>query len=270
MKNFLGLIYGIVYGVAHVVPGLSGSTFLVIFGCYDTICEAFALNLNEIKRRRLFLFFFVTGAIGGLVGFAHVITALLDSFKIQTTLFFMGLILGGIPLIARIATEEEKFKPACILPFLLGIVLVVSLFGAEKLGVFGADAVQSVDFLFLLKTMLYSFLAAIAMVMPGISGAFVLVAFGVYDMFMEALKGLDLSVLIPALIGIAMGIIAGAKLILLLIKKFKLTVYSAILGMVIGSAAPLFPSDLGLNFVTLTGIACLILGGCAAILLGKR
>jgi len=122
----------------------------------------------------------------------------------------------------------------------------------------------------LLKTALYSFVAAIAMVMPGISGAFVLVAFGVYDMFMEALKGLDLTVLIPAIIGIALGIVAGAKLILLLIKNFKLIVYSAILGMVIGSAAPLFPTDLGLNLASLTGIACLILGGCAAMILGKK
>ena len=270
MQNFLGLIYGMVYGVAHVVPGLSGGTFLVVFGCYDTVCEAFALNFKMIKKHIIFLLLFGIGTVGGLVGFVHAITFLLDGFAIQTNLFFMGLILGGIPLIVKIATEEEKFKPVCIPPFLLGLGVVISLFLFEKLGVFTMHAALDVDVWFIVRIVLYSFVAAIAMIMPGISGAFVLVAFGVYDMFMTAIKGLDLIVLIPAVIGILLGIVVGAKLILMILKKFKLIVYSAIIGMVIGSAAPLFPDGLGINIATLTGVVCFILGGLISIIMGKK
>jgi len=266
LRNIFGLVYGIVYGAAHIVPGLSGGTFLVIFGCYDTVCEAFALNFKEIKKHFFFLLFFGIGTVAGIFGFAYVITFLLHSFGIQINLFFMGLILGGIPLIVQIATEETKFKPFCILPFLLGLALVVSLFFIEKVGV----TANSVNLNFTLWITLYSFIAAIAMVLPGISGAFVLVAFGVYDLFMESLKTLDLAVLIPAVIGILFGIVLGAKLILLVIKKFKIIIYSAIIGMVIGSVLPLFPDGFGLNIATLTGIVCFALGGLTAVMMGKR
>jgi len=270
MRYFFGLIYGLVYGVAHIIPGLSGGTFLVIFGCYDTVCEAFALNIKEIKQHFFFLLFFGVGTIGGLIGFAHVITFLLNGFEIQTNLFFMGLVLGGLPLIIKIASSEEKVKPICLLPFIVGVIIVVSLVLFEKLNVFEAETVQSVGFMFSLRIVFYSFIAAVAMVMPGISGAFVLVAFGVYDMYMTALKEMDFTVLGPAIIGVLFGIVIGAKLILLILKKFKLIVYSAIIGMVIGSVVPLLPNGFGLNIETFTGLICLALGGGAAYIMGKK
>ena len=270
LRNFLGLLYGIIYGVAHVVPGLSGGTFLVIFGCYDVVCEAFALNFKEVKRHFFFLALFGVGTVGGLIGFAHIITYLFANFAIQTSLFFMGLILGGIPLIVKTASSEESFKPACIPPFVLGLVLVVSLSLLEKFGIFNVDATNAVDFAFMASIVLYSFIAAIAMVMPGISGAFVLVAFGVYDLFMQSLRVFDFAVIFPAAVGVLVGIVVGAKLILLLLKKFKLMIYSAIIGMVVGSAVPLFPNGVGVNAASLSGMVCLALGGLLALKMGKK
>jgi putative membrane protein len=270
IKILLGFIYGLVYGVAHVVPGLSGGTFLVIFGCYETVCEAFALNIKEIKKNFLFLLFLVIGTVAGLIGFVHVITFLFDNFEVQIKLFFMGLILGGIPLISKIATEKEKYKPACILPFILGLFLVIGLFLIEKYGISGVDATSAVDFMFYAKIVIAAFFAAIAMVMPGISGAFVLVAFGVYELFVEALKEMDFAFLLPVVIGLLLGIIIGARLVLLVIKRHTLLAYSAILGMVIGSVVALIPEGFGLNAATFTGIACLAAGVFVAYILGKR
>ncbi|MCL2718365.1 MAG: DUF368 domain-containing protein [Lachnospiraceae bacterium] len=270
MRNLLGLIYGMVYGIALVVPGLSGGTFLVIFGCYDTICEAFALNIKAIKKNILFLVCFGIGAVGGLIGFAHAIVYLLSVFGIQTNLFFMGLILGGIPMIAKLATEDEKVKPICIIPFLIGFSAVFLLFMMERLGIFATDINQELSFVFVIQIIIYSFFAAMAMIMPGISGAFILVAFGVYDLFMEALKGFNFSVLIPAAIGILLGIVVGAKLVLLVIKRYKLMIYSAIMGMVVGSVAPLFPGGVGFNLATLIGIGFMVLGGLLTVMLGKK
>jgi len=270
MRYLLGLIYGMVYGVALVVPGLSGGTFLIIFGCYDVICEAFSLNIKSIKKNFIFLVCFGIGAVSGLIGFAHAIVYLFTTFGVQTSLFFMGLILGGIPLIYKLATQDEKVKPICILPFLIGLSLVVTLFVMKNLGMFGTDVNQEQNFIFIIRIIIYSFFAALAMIMPGISGAFVLVAFGVYDLFMAALKGFEFPVLIPAGIGVVLGIVVGAKLVLLVINKFKLMVYSAIMGMVVGSIAPLFPSGIGLNLATPIGIVCLAIGGWITLTLGKR
>ena len=269
MQNFLGLIYGIVYGVAHIVPGLSGGTFLVVFGCYDLVCEAFALNIKTIKKHFLFFVLFGIGTVGGIAGFAHAITYLLINFEIPLHLLFMGLILGGLPHIVQIATEEEKLRPMCALPFALGFALIVALFLFEKSYAFEMSALQETDFTFAVKIVLYSFVAAVAMVMPGISGAFVLVAFGVYDVFLGALSSLDFSVLIPATIGVLLGIVAGAKLILLTLKRYKLIVYSAILGIIIASVIPLFPAGIGLNAETLAGIVCFVLGIFIVARMGK-
>jgi len=243
---------------------------LVIFGCYETVCEAFALNKKEIKRNFLFLVFFVIGTVGGMLGFVRLITFLFDNYEIQTKLFFMGLILGGIPLISKIATKTEKFRPACIIPFLLGFALVVSLFIIEKLGIVGTDAAQAYDAAFFIKIAVCGFFAAIAMVMPGIAGAFVLVVLGVYGIYIEALTNFDMSIIIPAAIGILIGIVVGAKLVLLFIKKHTLFAYSAIMGMVIGSILPLIPGGLGLNIATVIGIVCLVFGGGLGVVLGRR
>jgi len=270
IKLILGLFYGLVYGIAHVIPGLSGGTFLVIFGCYDTVCEAFALNFKEIKKHFFFLLMIGIGTIGGLVGFVYAISFLFDNFGVQTSLFFMGLIFGGLPLIFNIATSEQRFKPICAIPFILGLALVVGLFLIEKSGAFENDITQTVDLGFALRIVIYMFIAAIAMVMPGISGALVLVAFGVYGTLIEAVKTIDLTVLAPATIGAIIGIVVGARLVLFLLKRFKLMVYSAIIGMVIGSAAPVFPQGAGLNAATLIGVFCFAAGFMAAFLLGKN
>ena len=210
------------------------------------------------------------GTVGGMFGFVRIITFLFENYEVQTKLFFMGLILGGIPLISKIATKKQKYRPACIIPFLLGFALVVSLFVIEKLGFVGTSAEQAYDVAFFIRIAICGFFAAIAMVMPGISGAFVLVVLGVYGIYIEALTNFDMAIIIPAAIGILIGIVVGAKLVLLVIKRHTLFAYSAIMGMVIGSILPLIPGGLGLNIATIIGIICLALGGGLGVILGKR
>jgi putative membrane protein len=153
---------------------------------------------------------------------------------------------------------------------LLGFALVVSLFIIEKLGFAGDNAAQAYDTAFFVKIAVCGFFAAIAMVMPGISGAFVLVVLGVYGIYIEALTNFDMAILVPGIIGILIGIVVGAKLVLLVIKKHTLFAYSAIMGMVIGSVLPLIPGDLGLNPATVLGIIFLALGGGLGVVLGRR
>ena len=117
MQNILAILYGIVFGIANVIPGVSGGTMLVVFGCYDKVCGALTLNLKEIKKNIVFLVFFGIGAVLGIVGFAFVITWLFTNFPTQTNMFFMGLIIGSVPLIIRNATVKDKFRPMCIFAF---------------------------------------------------------------------------------------------------------------------------------------------------------
>lgn len=373
LQYLLAVVYGIVFGVANVIPGVSGGTMLVVFGCYDKVCGALTLNLKEIKKNIKFLIFFGIGAVIGIVGFAFIITFLFTNFPVQTNMFFIGLIIGSVPLILRNATVKEKFKPVCILPFVIGLAAVVGLAllengstnpyhfdmtdngtsttitiyndsdrtvngwtlgfddeviiydqniegdvscfydysTTEKIkGFFGrlpayapdtfknrdgaviepgksisftyngeinADTSKTelnvsyaMDVPFFLTMMVSLFVAAIAMIIPGVSGSFVMMTLGVYSTVIAAVKGFDFAIIIPCAIGAIAGLVLGARLITFLMKKWSLMVYSVILGLVAGSVYVIFPAGFGLNIATLTGFIALIIGGIIAVIVGKN
>jgi putative membrane protein len=120
-------------------------------------------------------------------------------------------------------------KAVYLIPFILGLGLIV---GITFAGNGNASGGETTAFPLLV---LYSAVASFAMLLPGISGALMLVVFGIYDVITTALTEFDFAVLIPAVIGILLGIILGAKLIVFLLEKYRLITYSAIIGMVMGS-----------------------------------
>lgn len=378
MQNILAILYGLVFGIANVIPGVSGGTMLVVFGCYDKVCGALTLNLKEIKKNIVFLIFFGIGAVIGIVGFAFVITWLFTNFPTQTNMFFMGLIIGSVPLIVRNATVKDKFKPICVVPFIIGLAAVVGLAVAENsstqpyrfdtavngdytsvtiyndsdrvvneweidlgegrlepkaanitndckaiiskptsyyiMALFGKDTYgenepntlvnnegkviepnsshtvtfwnyeasnidpetfelsvsYKMDVKFFVTMVTALFIAAIAMIIPGVSGSFVMMTLGVYSTIITAIKDLDFAIIIPCAIGAVIGLVAGARLITWLMKKYSLMVYSAILGLVAGSIYVIFPAGFGLNIATLTGAVCLLIGAFVAVIVGKN
>ncbi len=376
MNNLLAALYGLVFGIANIIPGVSGGTMLVVFGCYHKVCRALSLNFKEIKKNIVFLVFFGIVAVLGIVGFSFVISALFADFPIPTYMFFMGLIVGSVPLIIRNATVKEKFKPYCIAPFLAAIVLVVGLSMLEKGGasepytlshdidngnysltiennsdrtiksweirleeggvdpkftVSGAKLIQkhslseklmelftdvpdpfntfipeegavipphekavihcdfygggaeslslanmkltvsyAMDLPFFLTLFFASLIAAVAMIIPGVSGSFIMVLLGTYSTVIGAIKNLDIMVLVPVAVGVIIGIVFGARLISFLLKKYRLTVFSAILGLVVGSIYAIFPEGFGLNLPTLIGAVTFLAGAAVSYIVGKK
>lgn len=273
MQYVLAALYGLVFGIANIIPGVSGGTMLVVFGCYDKVCGALTLNFKEIKKNIVFLVFFGIGAVIGLVGFSFVITWLKDSFPTETYMFFMGLIIGSAPLIIRNATVKEKFRPVCAVPFLLALILVVGLaMMKQAMGDTAEAAITSgvTDIWSFGMFMLAGFLAAVAMIIPGVSGSFIMVLLGTYYTVIASIKSLDFMVLIPTAIGVVAGLILGARLITFLLKKYRLMVFSAILGLVVGSLYAIFPEGFGLNIHTLIGILALALGFALAFIVGRH
>ncbi len=379
MQNILAILYGLVFGIANVIPGVSGGTMLVVFGCYDKVCGALSLDFKEIKKHFKFLVFFGIGAVIGIVCFAFLVTWLFDNFPTQTNMFFMGLIIGSVPLIIRNATVKDKFRPTCIVPFIIGLAAVVGLTIAENgstepysfktavdgdnisitiyndsdrvvdsweidlvegvldpkaatqttggkviisestlskiLGLFGMKSADvndehnaiineanvviephsshtvtfwnyssrninpeifelsvsyKMDVPFFLTMMVALFVAAVAMIIPGVSGSFVMLALGVYTTVIGAVKDLDFAIIIPCAIGAIIGLVAGARLITWLMKKYSLMTYSAILGLVAGSIYVILPVGFGLNIATLVGFICLAVGAFVAYIVGKN
>lgn len=274
MKKFIEylryFLCGLVFGTANVIPGVSGGTMLVVFGVFDRLTEAIS-GIKKIFENFWFLFTFALGAGGGIILSSFVISSLFQSFGVQTNMFFIGLILGGVPLIYKFGTEEQKVKPSCIVPFVIAMAVVIGLTVLEKMDVFklAPDVVTGFDIVISLKLVVCAAIAAVTMIIPGISGSFVMMLLGVYETIIGAIKDMNFFVIIPFAIGAVIGIIGGAKLISVLIRKNKLMVYSALMGLVIGSVYAILPDGFGFNLQTGYGFACALFGVLAALLVEK-
>ena len=167
LKYFL---CGLIFGTANVIPGVSGGTMLVVFGIFDRLTDAIS-GVKKIFKNFPFLLTFALGAGAGILVSAKVISQMFVSFGVQTNMFFIGLILGGIPLIYRLGTAEKKPKPLCILTFVIAMAFVITLAVLEKLNIFSltAETVEGFDLVFSLKMVGSAALAAVTMIIPGIS-----------------------------------------------------------------------------------------------------
>jgi putative membrane protein len=267
------VLCGIVFGVANVIPGVSGGTMLVVFGMYDRLTESIS-GIKAIFKNIVFLIFFGIGAGAGILGFAKLIKFLFDNYEVQTNMYFIGLILGSVPLIYRMGTAESKVKPLCSVPFVISLWIVIALTVMQNL--MGnteqvAEQVAGFDPLMSVKLLVFAFVAAVAMIIPGLSGSFVMLLLGVYQTVISAIQINDLNfyVIIPFAIGVVLGIILGAKIISTLMKKFRLMAYSAIMGLVVGSVYSILPSGFGFNLSTGYGFVCLLFGVLTSILVEK-
>ena len=279
MKKFLGylklILCGIVFGIANVIPGVSGGTMLVVFGVYDQLTEAIS-GVRALIKNIVFLLFLGIGAGVGILGFAALIKYLFENYGVQTNMYFIGLILGSVPMIFHMGTAEKKVKPLCLLPFILAMGLVIGLtvlngyMEANDL-IPAAETVEGFSIFVTVKLLICAFVAAVAMIIPGLSGSFVMMLLGVYNTVINAIqiKALNFYVIIPVAVGVVLGIILGAKLISTLIKKHKLMVYSAIMGLVIGSVYAILPSGFGFNLQTGYGFVCLLFGVLTSILVER-
>lgn len=267
LKYFL---CGLIFGTANVIPGVSGGTMLVVFGIFDRLTDAIS-GVKRIFKNFPFLLTFALGAGAGILVSAKVISQMFVSFGVQTNMFFIGLILGGIPLIYRLGTAEKKPKPLCILPFVIAMAFVIALAVLEKLNIFSltAETVEGFDLVFSLKMVGSAALAAVTMIIPGVSGSFVMMLLGVYETIIGALSTFNFYVIIPFAIGAVVGIVVGAKLISMLIAKNRLMVYSALMGLVIGSVYAILPDGFGFNLQTGYGFVFLLLGVIASLLFEK-
>ena len=261
---------GLIFGTANVIPGVSGGTMLVVFGIFDRLTDAIS-GVKKIFKNFPFLLTFALGAGAGILVSAKVISQMFVSFAVQTNLFFIGLILGGIPLIYRLGTAEKKPKPLCILPFVTAMAFVIALSVLEKLNIFSltAENIEGFDLVFSLKMVACAALSAVTMIIPGISGSFVMMLLGVYETIIGALSTFNFYVIIPFAIGAVVGIVVGAKLISMLIAKNRLMVYSALMGLVIGSVYAILPDGFGFNLQTGYGFVFLLLGVIASLLFEK-
>ena len=246
MLNYIKkIIAGIAIGIANVIPGVSGGTIAVVFGVYSDLIGAASLDIKTIKANfKIYLCLF--GGMGlGVLLFARLFKIVYERFPIQTNFFFIGLIVGSIFIIFEFVREKEQkssFKTASkILWFFIGLSIMLALYFFKGAAASSTAAVETLSLGSFIFLFLAGFVGAAAMVIPGISGSFLLLIIGAYYTVIKAITELNIPVLIPVGLGILAGIILSARLIGFLMEKFPKITYAFILGLVAGSIRHMLP-----------------------------
>lgn len=266
-KKIWLLLCGMVFGIANGIPGVSGGTMAVVMGVYDDLIDAIGNFRKEWKKSLQFLVPFLIGTGVALIAFARVIELLIERFPMQLNFFFIGLIIGCIPLIGKKAFSG-RIKPAGVLAFLAACgVMVATIFVSEG---DSGNIIRTLTVSNVFRFFMGGFVAAIAMIIPGISGSMMLVVMGIYWSAIAAINDLNIPIILAVGLGIVAGIFLGAKLISICLSHFPGVTYCAILGLIIGSLVVMFhASGFAFSGTGIVSILLLLAGAALAFLLSR-
>lgn len=232
---------GVAMGAADVVPGVSGGTMAFILGVYDPLLNAIkSINLEflgMVLRGRFvaafkhinggFLLALGSGILVALLSLAHLISWLLEFHPVPLFAFFFGLVLASIIAVSTHVRWNASMAVACVLGTLIAyfiVRLVPMQMPNDPLTLFLCASV-----------------AIMAMILPGISGSFILFVLGQYKYVLDAVKSFDVITLLPFVAGVAFGLLAFVRVLSWLLRRHHQVTITLLIGFMIGSLWKIWP-----------------------------
>jgi len=229
-------------GAANVIPGVSGGTVAFITGIYERLINAlksidlkslglfFTGNFGEFAKRidLNFLAVLFLGVFVSILSLAKVIELAFENYEVQTLAFFFGLIVASILAVGR---KIETINFGSVLSFIIGAGIAISI-------AFFPPAQPNSSFFYL---MLCGVAAVSSMILPGLSGSYVLLLMGNYVLVLRAVSSFDFSILAPMILGCIAGLILLSRLLSYLFSNFKDQTIGVLAGFVLGSLLIIWP-----------------------------
>ena len=212
----------------------------VLLNCFDKIL--LALDAKNISKNLPFLAAIGVGCVCGIFLFSKFITGLFNNHETYIYYCFIGIIIGCLPMIYKRA-KYKKVKARNIPVFFFGLSFMIFLSASEG----GADLSHTLENIGQGSPAYYCWLffatavGAAVVILPGISGAVILLLLGVYKTAIEAISTLYLPVLLPVAAGALTGLVIGVTVLKKMLRFHPQALYFAILGLIIGSIFMLFP-----------------------------
>jgi len=229
-------------GAANVIPGVSGGTMALILGIYEELINAIrSINLKFLRLITIFHIkealssvswpFLVPVGLGVLLAtfsLAEVLSWLLDRYPVIVWSFFFGLILSSVITVSRVV---KTWRIPTIVAIAVGTITAYFLFGVIPVSTPNASWFIFVS----------GFIAICAMILPGISGAYILVLLGKYHYILEALNNKDFFTLFIIASGALVGLISFAQILGWLLKKYHDLTMAILIGLMLGSLRKIWP-----------------------------
>lgn len=261
MKNFLK---GIIVGIGGIAPGLSGSVLLVIFGLYQKAINAIGTLFKDFKNNMKFLVPLALGMGTGILLFSKIVDFLLANYEMQTRFLFLGLVIGTLPLFYK-EVKKEGFSKKYYIYIILSALAGIFLFTVNK------NSFAQVMNPNLLQSVFLGVAVAGSSIIPGVDSAVILSTLGLYELYVSSVANLEFSILIPAAVGLGVGVLGISFIMNKLIKKYYTATFSIIFGLFIS----IIPNVLNescvyeLNSKLVISIILAIVGFVVSYLLGK-
>jgi len=239
MKQFaLNLLFGFLIGACLLIPGMSAGTVIILLGIYGALIG----HLNGFYRSRenfIKAFVFLTPlAIGGTLGAwlaSGILLELIERFSLPLFALFAGLIAGVIPFIFK-STCEDKLKWWYAIPIIIAgaIIIALALLNAPEIDV------QDLDVGVAVLVFVAGAVTAASVIIPGISGSFILILMGLYTTLLTAIDTINIPVIAIFITGLPVGLLAASKGIGYFLKNFRVVTYLTIVGFLLGSVVAVF------------------------------
>lgn len=228
--------YGAVIGSAMLIPGVSGGTTAIILGIYDSLVRAVSELFKNFKRHIWFLVQVAAGGILGVLLFSKTVLWLVETFYFPMMYFFIGAILGSIPLMVKKAkiTMKNLYN---VMFALLGILLALSTVFLPDM----KQAEMSYRTGGILTLALCGLIISAALILPGISTSHILLVLGMYESVLEAIGSMNLLYIGIIGIGVLLGIFLCTKVLQKSMERFPSATFMMITGFVMASVYDIFP-----------------------------
>ena len=259
---------GIVIGIGNAIPGVSGGTIAVVMKIYDRLIGSITINIKKLIKNMPFLIPVGIGMVIGIFLTSVALEQLFENYNVPTQLTFLGLIVGSLPLVLNeCKKEQKKIRPINLVPFAIGVIFMIALlFAGNGTAMFSGGSLSARD---VVLYIVMGFIAAVTMIIPGVSGSMVMKMFGAYDSVISAVANFDFPVLITFGIGVVIGIFVAAKIIDVLIRKYRQGIYCLIIGLIVGSVPHIFPMEFRFNAQGIIGIILMLVGAAIPLLMER-
>lgn len=254
MKNFFK---GFIIGIGKIIPGVSGAMLAITMGIYDKAIY-YLNNFKQNKKECIkFLFPIGLGIMVAIIVFSKIIGYALSKYYLITMLFFVGLIIGGLPFTFSKVKKKDYF--ITIITFIIFFFISITNISNSYL--------MKNSFLDIPIFIFSGFMEAVGTVVPGISSTAILMIMGTYNLIISSIGNimdvsiiiLNLKILIPFAFGLFIGIVIMIKVINYLFKKDEDKIYSFILGVLLSSIVLLIVQSFRESFSTLELVIGMIL-----------
>jgi len=244
MREYIYTVFkGIAMGAANVIPGVSGGTIALITGIFERLINAIkSFNITAIKllfkakfkefvihTDLKFLISLFIGVFIAIVSLARLFDYLFENYPVYIWAYFFGLVLASVYFVGK---TISKWTKSVIITFIIGaaIAILISVL---------SPASENRNFFYMI---LCGIASICSMILPGLSGSFILMLMGNYQLVaIDAINNADFSVLLPLVIGAVVGLLAFSHFLSWIFKKYRNETISILTGFILGSLSILWP-----------------------------